>query len=67
MRKDLPPVKYPTGKEVRATITTYDGRNSVIYVSNEVNGVFHFKSTPKEFWLTLDEFDDIRKKMMEES
>lgn len=65
MREGLPPVKNPSAREVRAHITTFDGRPATIEISNQVDGKFHFKSCPTEFWITIEEFDDIRKKLTE--
>lgn len=65
MRKDLPPVKNPSGQEVRASVKDYEGNIVHPLVSNEVSGMLHFKSPVKEFWITIKEFDDIRKKLTE--
>jgi hypothetical protein len=64
MRKDLPPVKNPSGKEVRATVKDYEGHFVYPLVSNEVSGMLHFKSPVKEFWITVEEYDDIRHKLV---
>lgn len=61
----FPPVKNPSGQEVNSYIDKYDGKPGVIQISNEVNGKFHFKSCPPEFWMTIEEFDDVRKKLTE--
>lgn len=64
MRKDLPPVKNPSGKEVRAIVKDFEGRMVHPLVSNEVSGMLHFKSPVKEFWITVEEYDDIRHKLV---
>ena len=59
MRSDLPPVKpAPTGKQVRMAGVDHNGNPINIYVSNEVNGKLHFESECKEFWITVEEYND---------
>lgn len=62
MRKDLPPVKdHTTGQEVRSVNKDYRGQPVEIFVSNEKAGEFHWKNLPKEMYMTIEEFDDIRR------
>lgn len=66
MRKDLPPVKdKPTGKQLRVYIRLASGAEACLYVSNEVSGQYHVLVPAYEFWITLDELEDAKKKMKE--
>lgn len=60
MRKDLPPVKdILTGQEVRSANKDHDGQPVQIFISNEVAGILHWNSLPKEMHMELIELVDI--------
>lgn len=63
----MPPVKdTTTGQEVRSVNKDYHGQPVEIFVSNEVTGELHWKNLPKEMHMTVEEFDDIRRKLVGE-
>jgi len=66
MRKDLPPVRpTTTGNQVRVYINKSTGEKTQLLVSDEVNGKYHIVSPCLEFWLTAEELEDAKAKMME--
>lgn len=66
MRSDLPPVKPTTSAtQIKVDIKLASGADAVFYVDDGVAGKYHVLVPAYEFWITLDELEDAKKKMKE--
>lgn len=55
MNKNLPPVKAPTAKQVRAHVVSNSGYECSAYISNEVNGKLHMIMPAADLWIDINE------------
>ena len=60
---NFPPIKNPSGLEVRATVRGFDGKENNVYMSNEVSGKVHIKAPCKEMWMDVEELIDALQKI----
>lgn len=66
MRNDLPPVKPTTSAtQIKVDIKLASGADAVFYVDDGVADKYHVLVPAYEFWITLDELEDAKKKMKE--
>ncbi len=66
MRNDLPPVKPTTSAtQIKVDIKLASGADAVFYVDDGVADKYHVLVLAYEFWITLDELEDAKKKMKE--
>lgn len=58
MNKNLPPVKAPTAKQVRAHVVSNSGFECTAYISNEVSGKLHMIMPASELWMDVKELKE---------
>lgn len=57
-RTNIPPVKMPSAKQVRATVTLHSGHTGDAYLSNEVSGKIHMIVPAGDLWMDVRELKE---------